>query len=264
MMHKPSHLLAQYGEQFDDPSVAAAYGRRPPYPDEVFALLEGLLPPGERAVLELGCGSGDLTLGLASRVDRIDAVDPAAAMLHLARARAGAEHAHIRWVASSAEAFEYSGPYGLVVAAESLHWMDWNVVLAKAQAALAPGSWLAIITARSFGPHAWEDALLGLIREYSTNQAYRPYDLVDELTRRDLFREAGRQITGPIEFSQPVIDYIESFHSRNGFSRDRMTPARAAAFDAALEAVVTPFCPDGVVRAQLTATLVWGRPSACR
>jgi hypothetical protein len=40
------HLAPQYGAQFADRSVAAAYRARPPYPDEVFERLAALLPSG--------------------------------------------------------------------------------------------------------------------------------------------------------------------------------------------------------------------------
>jgi len=41
---KPTHLGPQYASQFRDNSVAGAYAARPPYPDEVFDILEALMP----------------------------------------------------------------------------------------------------------------------------------------------------------------------------------------------------------------------------
>jgi hypothetical protein len=46
----------------------------------------------------------------------------------------------------------------------------------------------------------------------------------------------------------------------NGFSRDRMAADAAAGFDAAVRALVAPFCPDGQVRLEVTATVTWGVP----
>jgi hypothetical protein len=70
----------------------------------------------------------------------------------------------------------------------------------------------------------------------------------------------GTQTTAPIAFIQPLAGYIESYHAMNGFSRDRMTAEAAAGFDAAVHALVTPFCPDGQVRLEVTATVTWGVP----
>ncbi len=46
MEAKPSHLSEEFAARFEDERVAAAYATRPPYPTEVFATLERLLPDG--------------------------------------------------------------------------------------------------------------------------------------------------------------------------------------------------------------------------
>ncbi len=81
MKPKPEHLSRRYGAQFEDATVAAAYGNRPPYPAETFDLILERLPDPSRArVLELGTGTGEIARPLAARVTRIDAVEPSAAM----------------------------------------------------------------------------------------------------------------------------------------------------------------------------------------
>jgi len=80
------------------------------------------------------------------------------------------------------------------------------------------------------------------------------------LVSRDLFALEGRVRTTPIPFRQPLAAYIESFHSRNGFSRDRMG-AQAAAFDAQLTALVQSYVPADKLSFHLVADIVWGRPS---
>ncbi|MFI5316877.1 MAG: class I SAM-dependent methyltransferase [Myxococcota bacterium] len=262
MTAKPAHLSAEYAAQFADRAVVEAYRARPPYPQEVFEILESLLPAGERRVLELGCGSGDLTLALAARVDGLDALDVSEPMLEVARSRADARHSRVRWIASSAEAFQPSGRYSLAVAAESLHWMDWDAVLPRIARWLEPGASLAIVDGRVLAPLPWNRELGALIALHSTNRDYRPVDLTLELTRRGLFRESGRRRTARVPIAQSVDDYVESFHSRNGFSRERMSAESAAEFDASLRAAAASHCPDGVVRAELSALVVWGRPLA--
>jgi len=94
---KPAHLGPAYGAQFHDESVARAYAARPPYPRELFEWLSELQRPRGGRILELGCGTGDLTLGLSARAERVDAVEPSAAMLAVARPpHSGADDRRIR------------------------------------------------------------------------------------------------------------------------------------------------------------------------
>ena len=261
MQAKPAHLGPQYGAQFADPEVATAYDQRPPYPAEVFALLTDLIAATPRVVLDAGCGSGDLARPLAALVDRVDAVDPSAAMLARGRTRPGGDAANLRWLQSTIEEAPLRPPYALITAGESLHWMEWSVALPRLRAALDPAGSLAIV-GRECPDLPWWGAVLRLIQQYSTNREFRPYDLVAELTTRGLFREAGRRQAAPQPFRQLVDAYIESIHSRNGFSRARMTGEDADAFDAAVRAVVTPFARDGALHMGVVGTVVWGEPLA--
>lgn len=259
MIPKPAHLGPQYGSQFEDDAVARAYETRPPYPAETFDVFERLLPPGRRTILDLGCGTGDVALGLLDRANRVDALDASAAMLRVARSRNRAGDPRLRWLEVRAEEFQPDMRYSLIVAAESFHWMEWQEVLSWIPGALLPGAFLCLVSGREIGPAPWEPAVGQLVSRYSTNRAYRPYDLVSELSLRGLFVEAGRAVTAPVAFEQPLDDYIESFHTRNGLSRERML-ASAAAFDDSLRRLVAAYCPDGTVRGPTRATLVWGRP----
>src|SRR5262247_3110795 len=103
---KPEHLAAEYAAQFGDEEVAAAYQHRPPYPEEVFAIVEPLLGPRPRSVLELGAGTGDFTIGLAARVDYLMAIEPSRPMLERGRFRQGAG-SHVEWLATQAEHYAF-------------------------------------------------------------------------------------------------------------------------------------------------------------
>jgi SAM-dependent methyltransferase len=257
---KPPHLAPRYGAQFEDTSIAAAYHTRPPYPVEFFDILSELHTSGARRIVELGCGTGDATLALAAQAERVDAIEPSAAMLAVARGRGGAHDPRINWIQAPAESADFNGPYSLAVAAESVHWMEWNVVLPRLANALAEDAVLVLAERCGAAEMPW-DALVGrLIAKYSTNREYQPYDLVEELTSRGLFREVGRRTTAAVDFAQSVDDRLESMHSRNGFSRDRMNPAAAAEFDEAFRQLLQRHCPDGIVRVPTVVNLVWGRP----
>lgn len=215
-------------------------------------------PP--RHVLELGAGTGDISIGLAARVDRLDAVEPSSAMVGAAR-EAGGRATNVHWIVDTAENFRPEHPYSLAVAAESLHWMDWFIVLPKVAASLMPGAVLAIITERAIVGLPWMTALREIVSGFSTNRDYRTYDVVHEVVSRGLFKETGREVVvSERPFRQSLADYVESFHSRNGFSRDRMSTEAADAFDAEVTRLVLSHRSDGVVTGSIRATLVWGLP----
>jgi SAM-dependent methyltransferase len=258
---KPKHLGPEYGSQFSDPSVASAYRFRPPYPDAVYTILEGLLVESPRIVLELGCGLGEIARRLAIQADRVDAVEPSQAMLDLARTLPAGGRRNIHWCCCTAEEFAYVPGYGLVIAAESLHWMDWQRVLPAIRTSLSPQGRLAIVLSRRVDTVPWWRALQPLIPLYSTNRDFQPYDLLEELAGRQLFHPEGRATTTPVLFNQSVEDYIESWHSRNGFSRDRMRASSALEFDAWVREIVMPYAHAGRLRYDVQVELAWGVPS---
>ena len=259
MKPKPSGLGPEYGAQFEDESVARAYSFRRPYPSEVFAFLESLQPDGPGRVLEFGCGSGDLTGGLAPYTDSIDAIDPSDALLAVARQRHGHTSSRIKWHACPAESFRYRGPYALVVAASSLHWMDWSVVLPSIASSTLAEGWLAIVARSGQLPALLSRRLRSLIPSFSTNQDFEPYDLVQELTERGVFDEAGRREFNGHDVRQPIDEFIESIHSQNGFSRDRMSKESADAFDQQVRELAHPHLIDGKLTMPAGASVVWGR-----
>ena len=257
---KPQHLATEYAAQFLDEEVAAAYRHRPPYPPETFAILEPLLGPRPRCVLELGAGTGDFTVGLAPRVDILIAVESSRPMLERAQHREGAVRTHVEWLAIAAEDYAFDRRYSAVVAAEAFHWLDWHGVLPRIAESLVPGGHLILAERTLAGPLPWEPHLRMLIREYSTNQEYVPYDTATELETRGLIAVVGRTQTEAVSFRQSVEGYVESFHSRNGFSRARMQAGRAQEFDDKLKTVLGRYCPDDTVSLPVQARIVWGRP----
>jgi SAM-dependent methyltransferase len=256
---KPAHLGPEFGAQFSDTSVAAAYHHRPPYPDAVFPLLARLIRDTPRVVLDAGCGTGDIARHLAPLVDRVDAVDISAPMIAVGRTLPGGDDPRLHWMLGSMEDADLAGPYGLITAGESLHWMEWTVVLPRFRRLLTEGGVLAIVSRQgSWVP--WGDALQETITRFSTNRLFQPYDLVTELEQRHLFAPLGQESTEPVLVQQAVDSYIESIHSRNGFSRDRMTEAAASEFDQQVASLLAPHATDGIVSFQHHAKVVWGTP----
>jgi hypothetical protein len=111
-------------------------------------------------------------------------------------------------------------------------------------------------------PTPWKNAL-GFISEYSMNKDFQPYDIItvtQELAVRGLFEQHGIKTTAPVPFRQSVAEYAESFHARNGLSRDRMDAKAAREFDGKLRELMHRYCPNGVVEFQVRGRVIWGKP----
>jgi SAM-dependent methyltransferase len=259
---KPRHLAADYATQHCDRSVVRAYVHRPPYPAAVFDALCALLPTSKPTALELGSGCGDLTFGLAPHVHELVAVELSPAMLQAAIRRHTSVPRHVRLVLAAVEAFEPKEKFSLVIAADSLHIMDWQKVLPKVGRWLTPDGWLALVSERQLVSLPWQAELHPLLARYATGQDDPPYDLVERLCARGLFTEVGRTRAVQPDYVQSVDSYVESFHAHDCFSRERMSAADATSFDAALRALVLRHDPSGEVRGEVVATVVWGKPTA--
>ena len=259
MIPKPRHLEPEYGAQFKDRSIVEAYQYRPPYPAETFEILAGLTTGEPRVVLDVGCGRGDVARELVKFVERIDAVDFSTNMIETGKKLPGGDNPRISWIIGPVEEVPLTPPYALVTAGASLHWMDWYVVLPRFREALVTGGYLAI-TGTETAPEWWDGKIGTIIRRYSTNRYFQPYDLIEELEKRGLFQKRGEKETAPVPFVQSIEDYIESFHSRNGLSRERMGEETAAAFDEEVREVVAPTAKEGMLEFQVTAKVIWGVP----
>src|SRR4051794_30245195 len=86
-MNTPSRTLSsasfrrEIAQQFQDASVVDAYHLRPPYPEDVFSLLDRLVDPDCRRVLDVGCGTGEIARRMAPQVEHVDAVDLSSPMI---------------------------------------------------------------------------------------------------------------------------------------------------------------------------------------
>lgn len=134
-------IARRFGAVFD--TVAAEYERhRPTYPDQLIDLAcqAGGLAAGDR-VLEIGCGTGQLTRSLVARDLTVTAVEPGQNLVCLAEQVApGVEFVNRRF-----EDAELSEPFSAVFCAAAFHWLDPDVSWRKVARSLAPGGLLALI-----------------------------------------------------------------------------------------------------------------------
>ena len=249
----------ELGRVFEDAEVVRNYRYRQPYPREIFEILEGLLVE-PRTVLDAGCGTGALTIGLARFAQRVDAVDPSAAMLREARRTPGGDSERIRWSLGTAENAPLDPPYGLVTAGASIHWVDPELVMPRFREALAPGGLLAIVNSESiYGEQEWRGELISLIRAFSPVAHHLEFvDLVRSLEASGHFVRDGERTAAPVPYEQSVDDYMAMLASTSSLSRTTLG-ARADDFERGARAIFVRHALTRI-RAELVAEVVWGRP----
>lgn len=128
-------------------SVADLYdATRRGYPREIveFMLATAGVGPGG-SILEVGCGTGQLTERLARGGFAVTAIDVGPSMIAAARRRVG--QPSVTFGVTSFEDFDGDeGCFDLVVSATAFHWIDPEVKFAKPARLLRPGGWLALLS----------------------------------------------------------------------------------------------------------------------
>lgn len=243
---------------FSDREVARLYRNRAPYPSEVLATLRGLLVV-PRTILDVGTGTGALARPMLDVAERVDAVDPSAAMIQVGRLLPGGADSRLRWIVGRAEDVSLPGPYGLITAGASLHWLDLDVALPRLRDALAPNAVMAVADAEIVHGSYWAE-LLAVIRAHSEVEHHtETAEFMEELDASGRFAIQGRLRTEPVPFEQSVDEYLAMLHSTSTLARVRLGD-RADRFDSEVRGV---FARHGLdqVRFGVVGVVAWGRPT---
>jgi ubiquinone/menaquinone biosynthesis C-methylase UbiE len=278
--------LRRFGQVFDQ--VAEQYDevRRGYPPGLVDAVVQrGGLGPGAR-VLEVGCGTGKLTELLAARELAVDAVDPGANMITMARRRVG-DAGRVRFhVARFEDADLPEQSYDAVFSATAFHWVDPTVGWAKTARHLKPGGVLALLAHRTVDTDEdHHEAFLAVLRKHAPEVAARfPPDreleplLAGARERRDNASEVWDWLIGEGRHSMAVAEAAHLFddveveadvreieetaeeliaHFRTTSLYFRIDPERRQAFEEDDRRLVESF--GGTIRFSLATVLMTAR-----
>jgi len=261
MQPEPEHFGASLAGAFKDQRVVDAYKYRPPYPNQVFDILSGLITDEPRAILDVGAGSGDIARNLVDVVERVDAVDFSLHMIEMGKQLPNGNHPHLQWIYGKIEDVPLTPPYALITAGSSIHWPEWSIAFPRFRAMLTPKGTLALIYRRTL-PMPWDTELKKLRAQFSTRQNHGSANTVEELKKRGFFHQQGEKETDPVPSFQSVDDFIVGLHSRSGFSLERMGQQKATEFDHQVRILLSHFHIDGMLPLQVTASVTWGQPQA--
>jgi trans-aconitate methyltransferase len=189
------------------------------YPPAVIDALAGAFGlTSDDIVIDLGCGTGQLTLPVARRVHAAAGVDPEPDMLARAR-RAAAEQAvtNASWVLGAdtdipaLAALLGDRRAGAVTIGQALHWMRYRELIPALVPLLRPGGGIAVITNGTpmwLQDSPWSQALRDFLEQWSGTRPASPCgtDDASQQRYRDTMAEAGLEVTEACYAYTDVLD----------------------------------------------------------
>ncbi len=159
----------KYSTLFND--VAKLYDKvRPGYPGKLIkeVLLHASVPEGGK-ILEVGCGTGQLTVPLAAQGYEISAIDRGPDMVRIANQKCKAYPQTQVFNSTFEDWKDLPASYDLLTSAQAFHWFDQSYGIRRADELLKPTGSIALIwnvQRRSRDTDFW----------HATNPIYKKYD----------------------------------------------------------------------------------------
>jgi trans-aconitate methyltransferase len=217
-------------------------------------------------VLDLGCGTGQLTRVLAPRVGAVLGMDPEPAMLDQARKAGSPPNAS--WLLGADSDVGAltpalgSGRVAAVTVAQALHWMDYARLFAAVRPLLRPGGGVAVVTNGEplwLQDTAWSAALREVVSSYLGTPLHRTCGTDDESQSRyaDALTAAGYVVDSQVvSYAAPlsVGEIVGGVFSAMGPSQLPAAEERPAF----AERVRKALSPHGPLREQVRVRLLTG------
>jgi SAM-dependent methyltransferase len=196
---------------------------RPRYPDR---LIDDVLAPDARRVLESGAGTGIASMQMIERGADVLAVEPDTRMASVAQAKG------IPVELATFEDWEPAGRrFDRVVFASSFHWVDPAVALPKIRVILDDGGRLALIWNRLRPTNPTRAEFEAIYRDYMDVETQRgdgnPGELIDTIAAAG-FTVAQRKYPHDLHYSaQQWVDIAFTFSNQLLLAADKAAELRA-------------------------------------
>lgn len=227
------------------------------YPPLVIDRLAGAFGlTGDDVAIDLGCGTGQLTLPVARRVRAAVGVDPEPGMLARAREAAAEQDVkNVTWVLGAdtdvpAMASLLGGNrVGSVTVGQALHWMRYRELFDALIPVLRPGGGIAVVTNGTpmwLQDSSWSRALRRFLEEWSgaALTATCGTDDASQQRYRDAMTGAGLHVT---EIIHSYTDELDLDHVVGGIysalGQKLPPPGQRTDFAAGIGRAVAPYAP---------------------
>ncbi len=250
-------------------STAAYYSRyRVDYPPELADWAAGTLGlDGTGRLLDVGCGTGKVTLAFLPFVREAVGIDLSPEMIAVARAESEWRSVtNITWLAMDAVAIGAKlGRFRLITFGDAFHWLDRERILEAGYDLLVPGGGVAIMGAgggSGQGNSPWQIAMGEVIRHWLGEERRNAHWLPkmakshEEVLEESRFRPAGRyefQYRHLRDF-QSVVGFLYS----TSFCNRELLGAQVAAFEKDLRENLFAVQPDGRFEEEIKAYCLLG------
>lgn len=164
-----------------------------------------------RRVVDLGCGTGELTRLLSERwpAAEVTGVDRSPDMLARARSAAAGEASGIRWIEADAATWSPPRPPDLMFSNAALHWLpDHHRLFPRLARTLAPGGCLAVQM-----PLSWDLPSHQLMRQTLADSGPDGSPLGSEVLRRSLARPPVADAQAYYDLLAPLAKHLDIWHS---------------------------------------------------
>ncbi len=205
-------------------------------------------------VLDLGCGTGQLTRVLAPRAAAVLGMDPEPAML--AQARQATAAPNVSWLlgadsdVGALTAALGRGRLAAVTVAQALHWMDHERLFAAARPLLRPGGGVAVVTNGEplwLQDTTWSAALREVVSTYLGTPVHRTCGTDDASQERyaKALAAAGYTVGSTVvEYSAPLSVEELAGGVFSAMSPEQLPgPEARPAFTERIRAAVAPHGP---------------------
>jgi ubiquinone/menaquinone biosynthesis C-methylase UbiE len=218
---------------------------------------------GEGKLLDLACGTGQITFGLRSNFHETWAVDQEPEAVEFARAKALRLGIHnVRWIAGRAEDVDADQYFELVAIGNAFHRLQRRRIAQSAIQWLEPGGHLALLWCNSpwNGPYEWQAALSEAVhrwtREAGTTERV-PANLEQSFAddpHTSVLASAGFTIVGEFDFATPhewTVEHLTGFMYSTSVLSQAALGSNVQAFARDLRTRLLDVEPEGVFREEI-------------